>query len=80
MSSFIGIPNNGKKVEKFIRTSCWKAFVAGLAFSFGLLFSGGHGLSARAQLPSIVGEASVIDGDTIAVGPLRVRLHGIDAS
>lgn len=56
-----------------------QVLIAGTAFAFGLIWSGVHGLAARAQVPSIVGEASVIDGDTIAVGPLRVRLHGIDA-
>lgn len=27
----------------------------------------------------IIGEARVIDGDTLDVGPVRIRLHGIDA-
>lgn len=66
-------------MDKFFKRSCWKASVSGFAFAFGLIFSGVHGLSALAQVPTIIGEASVIDGDTIAVGPLRVRLHGIDA-
>jgi endonuclease YncB( thermonuclease family) len=27
----------------------------------------------------IVGTATIVDGDTIDVGPVRIRLHGIDA-
>jgi endonuclease YncB( thermonuclease family) len=56
-----------------------QALINRSAFAFGLMLSGVHGLVALAQVPLIVGEASVIDGDTLAVGPLRVRLHGIDA-
>lgn len=32
-----------------------------------------------ADEPRIIGEARVIDGDTLDVGPVRIRLHGIDA-
>ena len=53
--------------------------IARIAFVVGLMLSCVHGLPALGQVSSIVGEALVIDGDTLAVGSLRVRLHGIDA-
>jgi len=28
---------------------------------------------------SIVGQATVIDGDTFKIGPVKIRLHGVDA-
>jgi hypothetical protein len=34
---------------------------------------------ASADETWIIGEARVIDGDTLDVGPVRIRLHGIDA-
>lgn len=36
-------------------------------------------LPASAGGPSLVGRASVIDGDTIDIAGTRIRLHGIDA-
>lgn len=36
-------------------------------------------LSAPASAAEIAGHARIIDGDTIDVGTVRVRLHGIDA-
>ncbi len=36
--------------------------------------------SARADDVRIVGPATVIDGDTLAIGPLRIRVNGIDAA
>ncbi len=36
------------------------------------------GAAALAQQP-IVGKPSVIDGDTMRIGQMRIRLHGIDA-
>lgn len=35
--------------------------------------------AAAADETRIIGEARVIDGDTLDVGPVRIRLHGIDA-
>jgi endonuclease YncB( thermonuclease family) len=35
--------------------------------------------SARRSMGDVIGEATVIDGDTIEVSGERVRLHGIDA-
>jgi len=34
---------------------------------------------ALAQSPTLSGHAEVIDGDTIEIGDVRIRLHGIDA-
>lgn len=39
-----------------------------------MLISPGQGRSAE-----ITGEARVIDGDTVDIGPVRIRFHGIDA-
>ena len=33
----------------------------------------------HAQEPELAGQASVIDGDTIEIGYIKIRLHGIDA-
>lgn len=38
-----------------------------------------HGLSHPAQLKTITGKCYVIDGDTIQIGKMRLRLAGIDA-
>ena len=35
--------------------------------------------AAQVQGAEITGEARVIDGDTVDIGPVRIRLHGIDA-
>ena len=35
--------------------------------------------TAEADEVRIVGAAKVVDGDTLAIGPLRIRLNGIDA-
>ena len=35
--------------------------------------------AARAQHATITGTARIVDGDTLDVGAVRVRLHGIDA-
>jgi endonuclease YncB( thermonuclease family) len=37
------------------------------------------GSVAWADEARIIGEARVIDGDTLDIGPVRIRLHGIDA-
>ena len=34
---------------------------------------------ATAEDVHIIGHASIIDGDTLDVGPIRIRLNGIDA-
>ncbi len=58
---------------------------AGLFFSGGLAArtsapsSGGNPGSAAPSRATITGHARVIDGDTIAVGGMRIRLEGIDA-
>ena len=36
-------------------------------------------ISLPVQAAEITGEARVIDGDTVDIGPVRIRLHGIDA-
>ena len=36
-------------------------------------------LADDAQTVTISGKAELIDGDTLEIGPVRVRLHGIDA-
>ena len=57
--------------------------IAGLLAFTLLATRGSEPSSARvggaAPGPSLVGEARVIDGDTIAIGNVRVRLEGIDA-
>lgn len=40
---------------------------------------GGSQVQPAASAPSLVGRASVIDGDTIEIHGQRIRLHGIDA-
>lgn len=35
--------------------------------------------AALADAPRITGVASTTDGDTLSLGPVRIRLHGIDA-
>lgn len=39
----------------------------------------GPGAARPLDLPSISGPAKVVDGDTLHVGPVIVRIHGIDA-
>jgi len=48
---------------------------------FGIVLSCFIAATASADLaePRIVGIASVTDGDTFDIGPVRIRLHGIDA-
>jgi endonuclease YncB( thermonuclease family) len=53
--------------------------LAGL-LSFALFFFGGRVAPPAANSsPSVAGSAHVIDGDTIAIGEVRIRLEGIDA-
>jgi len=47
-------------------------FVAGLTLMFSEPVRGEDG-------PRIVGSADVVDGDTIKIGPVAIRIHGIDA-
>ena len=50
----------------------------GLAIS-ALAFATSDALADDAQSVTISGMAEVFDGDTLEIGPVRVRLHGIDA-
>ena len=50
-----------------------------MAAVLGLLLLVGNGYWAVPAATAISGPAQVIDGDTIALGGGRVRLHGIDA-
>ena len=50
------------------------SFVAGLALTVAVL---AHPLMA--EIASVTGTARTIDGDTIDLGVVRIRLHGIDA-
>lgn len=45
----------------------------------GLAAGAAATLSLSSDSPTISGSASVIDGDTIKLGPLSIRIHGIDA-
>lgn len=45
----------------------------------GTVFAGLLGTIAPAHAESIIGRASIIDGDTIEIHGQRIRLHGIDA-
>ena len=47
-------------------------------FFFALVAGAGVSIGAAADA-RIIGTASVTDGDTLTVGPVRIRLHGIDA-
>lgn len=56
-----------------IRGLClWKLLVFCAA-----AFMGAENVSAEAV--QIVGDANVVDGDTFDIGPVRIRIHGIDA-
>lgn len=35
---------------------------------------------AHATADAIIGHAEVVDGDGLVIGPVRIRLHGIDAA
>lgn len=50
---------------------CLLAAIAGLG--------GAHSGSADQQSITITGEINVYDGDTLEIGPILIRLHGIDA-
>jgi endonuclease YncB( thermonuclease family) len=50
-----------------------------MLFLLGVLSFPSLNVAAKAQLPTIVGRASVIDGDTIEIRGERIRLFGIDA-
>jgi endonuclease YncB( thermonuclease family) len=36
--------------------------------------------AAQATADAITGHPEVVDGDGLAIGPIRIRLHGIDAA
>lgn len=49
-------------------------------FFFALVAGAGVSIGAAAAGDArIIGTASVTDGDTLTIGPVRIRLHGIDA-
>ena len=50
-----------------------------LASSLGLVFSGPASAASRDQGADVFGQARVIDGDTLDISGVRVRLEGIDA-
>jgi endonuclease YncB( thermonuclease family) len=50
-----------------------------LAIVTALLLSCGAARAGDLDLPIIRGTATITDGDTIRLGPVRVRLEGIDA-
>ena len=52
-----------------------RCFISGVVFGLTVLTA----TSSPAAAASIVGVASVIDGDTIEIHGIRIRLHGIDA-
>ena len=47
------------------------------AFSVTLFI--GLSVAAEPQSVTVTGVAEVFDGDTLDIGPVRIRLHGIDA-
>ena len=52
-----------------------RRFISGVAFGLTVLTA----TSGPATAAPIVGVASVIDGDTIEIHGVRIRLHGVDA-
>lgn len=62
---------------------CHRAPLAGQSFGSKAeaqrALQGGSQVQPAASAPSLVGRASVIDGDTIEIHGQRIRLHGIDA-
>lgn len=49
-----------------------------IAFSSCLVIASG-GAAAESQTVIVTGDLRIIDGDTLEVGPLMLRIHGIDA-
>jgi hypothetical protein len=43
-----------------------------------LAYAGGHAWSDEQSI-TILGEIRVFDGDTLEIGPMLIRLHGVDA-
>ena len=72
-----------ESVLQFAARQAGALAIAGLLASSLFATQGSEPLSARAggapTAPSLSGEARVVDGDTIAIGSVRVRLEGIDA-
>lgn len=52
----------------------WRFLILSLFFAFSIVAG-----TAFADEARIIGIASVTDGDTLTIGPVRIRLHGIDA-
>lgn len=52
----------------------WRFLVLSFSAALGIVTD-----MALADGARITGSASVTDGDTLAIGPVRIRLHGIDA-
>lgn len=52
----------------------WRFIILSLFAASGIVAGAAFADDAR-----IIGTASVTDGDTLTIGPVRVRLHGIDA-
>ena len=50
-----------------------------LAFGFSSMTGAGAQAISQPATQSIIGQASIIDGDTIEIHGIRIRLHGIDA-
>src|SRR3546814_18825187 len=73
---------NGRSVEPLV----WAVLISGAggyflpgALSPITMVTAETGDDGAARAVAIVGQASVIDGDTIEVHGARIRLHGIDA-
>src|SRR3546814_20234836 len=73
---------NGRSVEPLV----WAVLISGAggyflpgALSPITMVTAETGDGGAARAVAIVGQASVIDGDTIEVHGERIRLHGIDA-
>ena len=76
-------PNPGRGPFSFMKSCNGLVLLAAVATLYAASNQLGDGVirpvAARSGVETIVGRASVVDGDTLAIRGRRIRLHGIDA-
>ena len=76
-------PNSGRGPFSFMKSCYGLVLLAAVATLYAASNQLGDGVirpvAARSGVETIVGRASVVDGDTLAIRGRRIRLHGIDA-